>query len=161
MKFSPKFFISVFFLLCHSLFFADESDYISKQHKQNQEISEAKTTTPRFQPGLTDTDSTNFFQEQETDSPVTYKGTFTKMILSLLSFILLIVFSVWILRKISRGRVKQMNYGREIKILERRPLSAKSVLYLIEVSGKRIVVSESQLEVRTITTADHLTEETV
>lgn len=104
-------------------------------------------------------DQENFFDS--IDAPVTYKGTFVKMMLTLLALVVLIVLSVWMLRRISHGRMKQMNYGRAIKVLERRPLSAKSVLYLVEISGKKVVIAESQLEVRAITTADHLDDETV
>lgn len=96
----------------------------------------------------------NFFDNVQ--APVTYKGAFVKMMLTLLGLILLIVISVWMLRRISHGRMKQMNYGRAIKVLERRPLSAKSILYLVEISGKKVVIAESQIEVRMITTADHL-----
>lgn len=90
---------------------------------------------------------------------VSYQGAFVKMMMTLLGLILLIIISVWMLRRVSQGRMKQMNYGRSIKVLERRPLSAKSVLYLVEISGKKVVVSESQLEVRTIATLDTLPEE--
>lgn len=90
------------------------------------------------------------------EGPITYKGAFVKMMVTLVGLILLIVVSVWMLRRISHGRMKQMNYGRAIKVLERRPLSAKSVLYLVEISGKKVVIAESQIEVRAITTADHL-----
>jgi len=93
------------------------------------------------------------------EAPVSYKGAFTKMMLTLLGLVILIVISVWMLRRISHGRMKQMNYGRSIKVIERRPLSAKSVLYLVEISGKKVVIAESQVEIRKITTADHLTEE--
>ena len=97
---------------------------------------------------------TDFFDS--IDAPVTYKGTFVKMMLTLLALLVLIVISVWMLRRISHGRMKQMNYGRAIKVIERRPLSAKTVLYLVEISGKKVVIAESQLDVRPITTADHL-----
>lgn len=90
----------------------------------------------------------------QTGEPVSYKTAFTKMMLSLLVLIVLIVISVWMLRRISHGRMKQLNTGRSIKIIERRPLSAKSILYLIEVNGKKVVIAESQLEVRAITTAE-------
>ena len=93
------------------------------------------------------------------EAPISYKGAFMKMMLTLLGLILLIVISVWMLRRVSHGRMKQMNYGRSIKILERRPLSAKTVLYLVEISGKKVVIAESQVEVRGITTADHLSPE--
>lgn len=95
----------------------------------------------------------------EMPSPPTYKAAFTKMMVTLLGLIILIVIAVWMLRRISHGRMKQLNYGRAIKIIERRPLSAKSVLYLVEINGKQVVVAESQIEVRAITTADHLTPE--
>lgn len=98
---------------------------------------------------------TDFF-DTAAEAPANYKGAFVKMMLTLLALVVLIVISVWLLRRISHGRIKQMNYGRSIKVLERRPLSAKSVLYLVEISGKKVVVAESQLEVRAITTADHL-----
>lgn len=90
------------------------------------------------------------------DAPVSYKGAFIKMILTLLGLVLLIVLSVWMLKRVSSGRMKQMNFGRSIKVIERRPISAKSVLYLVEIDGKKVVIAESQLEVRTIASADHL-----
>lgn len=92
----------------------------------------------------------DFFGENS-QAPVSYKGAFFKMMITLLGLIVLIVISVWMLRRISHGRMKQLNAGRAIKILERRPLSAKSALYLIDIEGKKVVVSESQLEVRPIT----------
>lgn len=101
-------------------------------------------------------DDTDLFDNLE--APISYKGAFVKMMLSLLALVVLIVISVWMLRRISHGRMKQMNYGRAIKVIERRPLSAKSVLYLVEIAGKQVVIAESQVEVRPITTADHLEE---
>lgn len=86
--------------------------------------------------------------------PVSYQGAFVKMMLTLFGLIVLIIISVWMLRRLSQGRMKQMNAGRAIKILERRPLSAKSILYVIEVHGKKMLVSESQLEVRFISSVE-------
>ena len=95
--------------------------------------------------------------EESPPEPISYQAAFVKMILTLVALIFLIFLSVWMLRRIARGRLKQHNYGRGIKILERRPLSAKSLLYLIEVNGKKIVIAESQLEVRPIATVDDFT----
>lgn len=94
------------------------------------------------------------------DQPFSYRASFIKMMLTLFALIVLIVVSVWMLRRLSRGRMKQMNYGKQIKIIERRPISAKSILYLVEIGGKRVVISESQFEVRAITTLDQLVGET-
>lgn len=123
-------------------------------------IAQAQTGSPepkQEQSQVEDSQDKDFFENM--GSPVAYKGAFVKMIVTLLALIVLIVISVWMLRRISSGRMKQMNYGRAIKVLERRPLSAKSVLYLVEISGKKVVIAESQIEVRAITTADHLTPE--
>lgn len=91
--------------------------------------------------------------------PISYKGAFTKMMVTLLALVVLIVISVWMLRRISQGRFRQMNSGRSIKVLERRPLSPKSALYIVEVGNKKVVIAESQLEVRAITVIDDLLEE--
>ncbi|NGX46451.1 MAG: hypothetical protein K940chlam2_01642 [Chlamydiae bacterium] len=101
-------------------------------------------------------DSDDFFDQVE-EAPLSYKGAFTKMMLTLLALILLIVISVWMLKRISQRRSKGgSGYGKLIKILERRPLSAKTVIYLIEVGSKKIVVAESQAEIRTLTQVDEL-----
>lgn len=91
---------------------------------------------------------------EEHMEPVSYQGAFVKMMLTLFGLIVLIIISVWMLRRLSQGRMKQMNSGRAIKILERRPLSAKSILYVIEIHGKKMLVSESQLEVRFISSVE-------
>lgn len=120
----------------------------------------AQDTTPTQKQEQTvetpDTKDSDFFDLGE--APTSYRGAFMKMMLTMLGLIVLIVISVWLLRRVSHGRMKQMNYGRSIKVLERRPLSAKSILYLVEISGKKVVIAESQVEVRGITTADHFTD---
>ena len=37
-----------------------------------------------------------------------------------------------------------------MKVLEKRPLSPKTMLYLIEMNGEEVVIAESQLEVRVL-----------
>jgi flagellar biogenesis protein FliO len=94
--------------------------------------------------------------EETKPVPPSYEGTFFKMILTLLGLIILIFLTFWTIRRLSQGRFRQMNSGRSIKILERRPLSAKSVLYLIEVGTKRVVVAESQLEIKAIADIENI-----
>ena len=74
----------------------------------------------------------------------------------LVGLIALIVFTIWMFKRISNGRLRTFNTLKSIKILEKRPLSPKSMLYLIEVSGKHVLISESQLEVRNVATIDYL-----
>jgi flagellar biogenesis protein FliO len=83
-----------------------------------------------------------------------YETAFIKTIVVLVGLLILIVLTVWMFKKISHGRFKSFNYLKSVKILEKRPLSPKSMLYLIEVSGKQILIAESQLEVRALTSVE-------
>ena len=85
-----------------------------------------------------------------------YETAFIKTIVVLVCLLVLITLTVWMFRKISNGRLRNFNYHKSVKILEKRPLSPKSMLYLIEVGGKQVLIAESQLEVRTVTTLDWL-----
>ncbi len=88
-----------------------------------------------------------------------YESAFVRTIIILVALILLIILTVWMFRRMSRGRVRTMNFSKTIKILEKRPLSQKSMLYLIEVGGKRTLIAESHLEVRTLSQYDYLESE--
>jgi len=135
------------FLSLNGLCYAQEAETPAKtqeQHVDKPEKSDESTVEDLFDFG---------------EAPVSYKGAFLRMMLTLLGLLALIVVSVWMLRRVSQGKMKQMNSGRSIKVIERRPLSAKSILYLVEIDGKRVVVAESHLEVRTIANLDTLPEE--
>lgn len=84
-----------------------------------------------------------------------YEGAFIRMLVTLLGLIILVFATIWVLRKMGKGRFT-FSAGKSIQILEKRHLSPKSVLYLIEIAGKQLLISESQLEVRSLT---ELTEE--
>lgn len=87
---------------------------------------------------------------------LSYENMFIKTILALVGLLLVIFFGIWILRKLSSSRSKQINLLKSVKILEKRPISPKSMLYLIEVAGRKILISESQLEVRPISNLEWL-----
>lgn len=72
-----------------------------------------------------------------------FKSEFFKMMLSLGMIIALFVVGAWWFRKAGRSRLSRSNSSSKIKILERRPLTPKSAVYLIEVEGKGIVFVES------------------
>jgi flagellar biogenesis protein FliO len=48
--------------------------------------------------------------------------------------------------------------GRSINILEKRALSPKSILYIVEIGNKKILIAESQVEVRALTTYEETPE---
>ncbi len=85
-----------------------------------------------------------------------YETAFIKTIVVLVGLLVLIILTVWMFRRISNGRIRGMNVLKSVKILEKRPLSPKSMLYLIEVGGKQVLIAESQLEVRNLATLDWL-----
>ena len=77
-----------------------------------------------------------------------YEGAFLKMFLALIALIVAIFFTVWLLKKLSQGRWAGGNNSRAIKIIEKRPLSPKTMLYIIDVDGQQSVIAESQLEIK-------------
>ncbi|HEU64098.1 MAG TPA: hypothetical protein ENH96_01740 [Chlamydiae bacterium] len=83
-----------------------------------------------------------------------YKPAFFKMLLILIALIALIFLTFWIFRRLMRMRLTQANLTKNIKILEKRAISPKSLLYIVEINGKKILISESNLEVRKIKELD-------
>lgn len=98
-------------------------------------------------------------ETEPAESPITtttesYESAFIKTIVVLIGLLALVVLTVWMFKKISHGRLRTFNYLKSIKIIEKRPLSPKSMLYLIEVNGKQVLIAESQLEVKPVMTID-------
>ncbi len=79
-----------------------------------------------------------------------YEHAFIKMILTLGGLLLLVFLTLWALRKLSHGRMGGFGSQKKIKIVEKRPLSPKTVLYLLELDGKEVFIAESQLEIKTL-----------
>jgi flagellar biogenesis protein FliO len=84
-----------------------------------------------------------------------YEGAFLKMFLTLLALVVGIFLMIWVLKRMAQGGFGKGGSGKSIKILERQPLSAKTMLYVIEVAGKQTVIAESQLEIKSIMTIDN------
>ena len=94
-------------------------------------------------------------------SPLTtnYSHALTKMVLTFLALLILFGVSYWLMKRVGRNRMTNMNNLKAIKIRERRPISPKTTLYLIELSGKEILIAESQHEVRALSTYEWPDEE--
>ena len=92
-----------------------------------------------------------------TDALPSYEGVFLKMILTLAALVVGIIGTVWFFKRMSVGRMGGSS-GRSIQVLERKALSPKTMLYLIEVDGKQSVVAESQLEIKQLMTLDAFAE---
>lgn len=66
-----------------------------------------------------------------------------KMLGTLGLLILVMVVASWMLKRMLNTRVQQLNTSSFIKITEKRALSNKSALYLLEIQGKSFIIGES------------------
>lgn len=80
-----------------------------------------------------------------------YMGQFVNMLLTLGFIVVLIFVSVFVLKKLMRSRIQHLNKSTGIKILERRALNSKASLYLVDVLGKGVVISESPSGIQVVT----------
>lgn len=71
-----------------------------------------------------------------------------KLGVSLAALILILVVLVWILKKISGHKGGFFSSNDHIKILERKAISPKTVLFLVEVDDEKMLVSESSHHVK-------------
>jgi len=74
----------------------------------------------------------------------------TKMLITLAVLILLFIASVFIIKKLMSQKTFKMNSRSDIQIIQKRALSGKTMLYIIEYHGKKIMISESALEVKNL-----------
>ncbi len=86
-----------------------------------------------------------------------YEGAFVRMLVTLTGLVLLVFATFWILRRLGKGKFK-VGSGNGINILERRALSPKSMLYIVQIDNKKVLISESQVEVRALTSLEELEE---
>lgn len=80
-----------------------------------------------------------------------YGFALIKMFLSLIVVAALLGLTIWFLRRLIRYRFEKSGGVQAIKILEKKMISPKTMLYFVEIEGKKILLAESQLEVRQIT----------
>ena len=72
-----------------------------------------------------------------------YAAQFLKMILSLGALFALLFVGMWMMRRFYRGKQAWANQRSAIKIIERRPLTAKASLYVVEVEGRSLLIGLS------------------
>ena len=82
--------------------------------------------------------------------PGDYGWLFAKMFLTLIAFAIVLGVSVWFLRKLIQQRLQKGTGVQAIHILEKKMISPKTMLYLVEVESQKILIAESHLEVRRI-----------
>lgn len=75
-------------------------------------------------------------------------AAFVKMFISLIVLVILLFVSYWFLRRLIQNRLQKGVGNAAIQILEKRMISAKTMLYLVEVDRKKILIAESHLEIK-------------
>jgi flagellar biogenesis protein FliO len=73
-----------------------------------------------------------------------FYSQFLSMLSTLGIVVAVILFITWVLKQLLSTRIQQMNSSSAIKILERRSLTPKTAIYLLDVYGKGIAIAESQ-----------------
>lgn len=81
-----------------------------------------------------------------------FQNAILKTFLSIVGLITLILFTVWVLRRISNNRHTFGMKSHSLQILEKRLLSPKTTMYLMEIDGKKVVFAESMLDVKVLYT---------
>lgn len=98
------------------------------------------------------------FHSTSTTQSQSYEGAFVKMIVTVIVLILFVFLTFWVIRRLGQGRIRGFGSNRSIQVIERKPLSPKSMLYLVQVGHQKFLIAESQLEVRKVGMIEELAE---
>ena len=152
-------------LLCVSLRVASADEPVKEPIKQEQTAPAVKQeqTAPAAQPSPTPPPPEFPFHSETTppQGPPSYEGAFVKMIVTVVGLVCFVLLTIWALRKIGQGRFRGFGSNRSIQVIEKKPLSPKSMLYLVEVGHQKFLIAESQLEIRRLGTIEDLSETAV
>lgn len=100
-----------------------------------------------------DTDANNSLVSKEL-MPFPDNSSFTRMWITIAAALLLLFGSLWLLRRFKTGHFKKFGNHSTLNIIEKRTLSPKTLLYIVEINNKRLLISESQVEVRALSQED-------
>lgn len=82
--------------------------------------------------------------------PTDIGTTLFKMLLSFSALILLLFGTYWFMRRLIQNRLHRGVGKQSIEILEKRMISPKTMLYLVQVENKKILFAESHLEIKAL-----------
>ena len=134
MSIFKKIFIACVFLFSFSL----RADYSLSQIQGSTDTSLTREIVHLDEEPLLESDA--IVEPQEFN----YWQQFFRMMFILGLILGVVLLIAWILKSYLNKRIKHVNTQNRIKVLERRNLSQKSMLFLVEVEGKKMVVSDSQ-----------------
>ena len=105
-----------------------------------------KTSNPPEVNSQQQPDISPYLVEEEKPEPLPedhFLNEFLNMLGTLALLIAFMVFASWVLKRMLNQRVHQLNTSSNIKVVEKRALSNKASIYLIEIDGKTFLVGES------------------
>ncbi len=86
--------------------------------------------------------------EQAAQMPGDIGAAFVKMLITLVVLVGLLGITYWFVRRLIQGRLQRGVGTASIQILEKRMISPKTTLYLVEVDHKKVLLAESHLEIK-------------
>ncbi len=88
-------------------------------------------------------DSLTPFESDEPRNEMSYWKEFFRMMMVLGIILGVVLLIAWILKGFLNKRVQQINESNVIKVIERRNLSQKSMIYLVEIYQKQFLIGDS------------------
>jgi len=73
-----------------------------------------------------------------------------KMLLTMVALILLVFGTYWFIRLLIQNRLQKGEKEQLIQVIEKRMISPKTMLYLVQVEDKQILLAESHLEIKRV-----------
>nr|MBS4171517.1 Uncharacterized protein [Neochlamydia sp. AcF95]NGY95035.1 hypothetical protein [Neochlamydia sp. AcF84] len=89
------------------------------------------TSKIEFPPQMDDNEGARFFHE------------LVNMLTTLGLIVAVVLIASWIVKKLLRGKIHQLNASSLIKVIDYRSLSPKTAIYLLKIKGKEIILAES------------------
>lgn len=83
------------------------------------------------------------YQKQELPREDNFMKEFVKMLMTLGAIITVLLVVSFLIKRFTNTRIQQINESSDIKILERRAITAKTSIYLLDIKGKQIAIVES------------------
>ncbi|MBU6383802.1 MAG: flagellar biosynthetic protein FliO [Verrucomicrobia bacterium] len=94
--------------------------------------------------------------QQITQMPGDLGAAFAKMLITLVVLVILLFVTYWFLRQFIQKRMQKTSGNSSIQVLEKRMLSPKTMLYLVEVDQKKVLIAESHLEIKRLVDVDEM-----
>lgn len=110
-------------------------------------LHEAESIRPEFDENYFFVNEPGVKHVKEQDN---FQAKFLNMLFILTLLIGFMILASWVLKRMMKSRITQINQSSAIKVLETRQLSPKSALYLVEVEGRIILIAESGTSVNHI-----------